>query len=70
MASLSKAMASLRLDEILVILIDHDDRDLVFYVCGALVNLAADPSCTERLASVCAIYGKLVPHSAHEMLCV
>merc|ERR1719305_75021 len=35
-----KCMVSLRLDEILVILLDHQDRDLVFYVCGALVNLA------------------------------
>ena len=42
-------MASLRLDEILVILLDHDDRDLVFYACGALVNLAADPDCIPRL---------------------
>lgn len=43
-------MASLRLDEILVILLDHDDQDLVFYACGALVNLAADVECLGRLA--------------------
>mmetsp|Transcript_19615 Transcript_19615/g.45657 ORF Transcript_19615/g.45657 Transcript_19615/m.45657 type:complete len:898 (+) Transcript_19615:54-2747(+) len=59
-ADARQAMAALRLDEILVILLDHDDRDLVFYVCGALVNLAADPTCTERLMSVCAISQKLV----------
>merc|ERR1719199_1546645 len=46
-------MSEIRLDEILVILLDHDDRDLVFYVCGALVNLAADPQCNKRLMSVC-----------------
>lgn len=50
-ADARRCMASLRLDEILVILLDHDDRDLVFYACGALVNLAADPDCTPRLIS-------------------
>ncbi|CAE8661374.1 unnamed protein product, partial [Polarella glacialis] len=48
-ADARRCMASLRLDEILVILLDHDDRDLVFYACGALVNLGADPDCTPRL---------------------
>ncbi|CAJ1400596.1 unnamed protein product [Effrenium voratum] len=48
-ADARRCMASLRLDEILVILLDHDDRDLVFYACGALVNLAADPECIPRL---------------------
>lgn len=48
-ADARKCMVSLRLDEILAILLDHDDRDLVFYSCGALVNLAADPECTPRL---------------------
>jgi len=42
-------MFEFRIDEILSILLAHDDRDLVFYVCGALVNLAAEPACAERL---------------------
>jgi len=54
-----QTVKSLRLDEILVILLDHDHRDLVFYVCGALVNLAADPDCTSRLTTVCAMPQKL-----------
>lgn len=54
-----RSMSELRLDEILVILLDHDDRDLVFYVCGALVNLAADSECTTRLTSVCPLIPKL-----------
>jgi len=37
-------IAELRIDEVLVILLAHSDRDLVFYACGALVNLAADES--------------------------
>eukprot|EP00435_Cladocopium_sp_Y103_P002839 s4514_g1.t1 len=44
-ADARRCMASLRLDEILVILLDHDDRDLVFYSCGAL-----DSECIPRLA--------------------
>uniref|UniRef100_A0A7S4SBQ2 C2H2-type domain-containing protein n=1 Tax=Alexandrium monilatum TaxID=311494 RepID=A0A7S4SBQ2_9DINO len=58
-ADARKCMATLRLDEILVILLDHEDRDLVFYVCGALVNLAADPDCTTRLMSACPVVEKL-----------
>lgn len=54
-----KSMAALRIDEILVILLDHDDRDLVFYVCGALVNLGADPDCTARLVESCPVTQKL-----------
>lgn len=54
-----QTMANLRLDEILVILLDHESRDLVFYVCGALVNLAADPTCTERLTRSSPIARKL-----------
>eukprot|EP00927_Polykrikos_kofoidii_P067743 TRINITY_DN63190_c0_g1_i1.p1 TRINITY_DN63190_c0_g1~~TRINITY_DN63190_c0_g1_i1.p1 ORF type:complete len:968 (-),score=155.32 TRINITY_DN63190_c0_g1_i1:54-2792(-) len=52
-ADARRCMAGLRLDEVLVILLDHDDRDLVYYVCGALVNFAADPECTLRLTTVC-----------------
>jgi hypothetical protein len=62
-------MGNLRLDEVLVILLDHDDRDLVFYVCGALVNLAADPECTSRLTSVCPLVqklAKLIGDAMHE----
>mmetsp|Transcript_104392 Transcript_104392/g.225237 ORF Transcript_104392/g.225237 Transcript_104392/m.225237 type:complete len:884 (-) Transcript_104392:18-2669(-) len=54
-----QCMATLRIDEILVILLDHDDRDLVFYVCGALVNLGADPDCTARLVDACPVVSKL-----------
>lgn len=32
----------LRIDEVLAILLAHDDRDLVLYACGTLVNMAAD----------------------------
>jgi len=52
-------MTGLRIDEALVILLDHDDRDLVFYVCGALVNVAADPQCTDRLIRCNPIVSKL-----------
>lgn len=46
-------MTNLRLDEILVILLDHENRELVYYVSGAIVNLAADAECTSRLAATC-----------------
>jgi len=52
-------MSSIRLDEIMAILLNHDDRDLVFYVCGTLVNLAADPDCKARLLRVCPVVMKL-----------
>eukprot|EP00441_Pelagodinium_beii_P035253 CAMPEP_0197633012 /NCGR_PEP_ID=MMETSP1338-20131121/9484_1 /TAXON_ID=43686 ORGANISM="Pelagodinium beii, Strain RCC1491" /NCGR_SAMPLE_ID=MMETSP1338 /ASSEMBLY_ACC=CAM_ASM_000754 /LENGTH=882 /DNA_ID=CAMNT_0043204595 /DNA_START=1 /DNA_END=2649 /DNA_ORIENTATION=- len=58
-ADARRCMVGLRLDEILVILLDHDDRDLVFYSCGALVNFAADPDCTPRLTSACPAVQKL-----------
>jgi len=54
-----RCMAEIRLDEILTILLDHDERDLVYYVCGALVNLAADPECTPRLTTICPVVAKL-----------
>jgi len=44
-------IVELRLDEVLTILIDHEDRDLVYYVCGVLVNLAADVVCAARLVA-------------------
>lgn len=44
-------IAELRVDEILAILLAHSDRDLVFYACGALVNMAADTSHGSRLCS-------------------
>merc|ERR1719265_204352 len=43
-------ITELRIDEILSILLAHYDRNLVFYACGALVNLAADPSYNRRLS--------------------
>merc|ERR1711964_60966 len=45
-------LLQLRVDEVLVILLDHSNRDLVYYLCGVLVNLAADPACAPRLASL------------------
>jgi hypothetical protein len=58
-ADVRQCMISLRLDEILVILLDHEDRDLVFYVCGALVNLGADPTCISRLLDSTPLLQKL-----------
>jgi len=58
-ADARQCMTEIRLDEILAILLDHDDRNLVFYVCGALVNLAADHVCTGRLTTVCPVVQKL-----------
>lgn len=42
-------ISELRIDEAMAILLAHSDRDLVFYSCGALVNMAADPSTGRRL---------------------
>merc|ERR1711957_272590 len=47
-----RCIGELRIDEILCILLAHDDRDLVFYACGALVNLSADPHGRDRLLSI------------------
>jgi len=58
-ADARRCMAGLRIDEILVILLDHDDAGLVFYVCGALVNVAADPDCNVRLMNSSPIVQKL-----------
>mmetsp|Transcript_13446 Transcript_13446/g.22140 ORF Transcript_13446/g.22140 Transcript_13446/m.22140 type:complete len:849 (-) Transcript_13446:172-2718(-) len=44
-------IAELRIDEILAIFMAHDDRDLVFYTCGALVNIVADATHGGRLCS-------------------
>lgn len=52
-------MTDLRVDEVLVILLNHHDRDLVYYICGALVNLATDPDCIVRLSTVCPVVEKL-----------
>jgi hypothetical protein len=52
-------MAELRIDEILAILMAHDDRDLVFYACGALVNVAADATRGARLCSCINLRTKL-----------
>lgn len=52
-------MRDLRIDEILVILLDHDYRDLVYYICGVLVNLASDILCTSRLLTRCRLVPKL-----------
>jgi hypothetical protein len=49
-------LVQLRVDEVLAILLEHTNRDLVFYLCGVLVNLAADPMCAQRLAQL-----KVVP---------
>lgn len=52
-------LLQLRVDEVLVILLEHSNRDLVFFLCGVLVNLAADPVCAQRLAQL-KVVGKLV----------
>mmetsp|Transcript_112138 Transcript_112138/g.216028 ORF Transcript_112138/g.216028 Transcript_112138/m.216028 type:complete len:888 (+) Transcript_112138:157-2820(+) len=54
-----RCMAELRLDEILVILLSHYHRDLVYYVCGVLVNLASDPECSMRLTAESPVGQKL-----------
>jgi hypothetical protein len=54
-----RCMVELRLDEILVILLNHDERDLVYYVCGTLVNLAMDLECVPRLTSACPVAQKI-----------
>eukprot|EP00931_Biecheleriopsis_adriatica_P069547 TRINITY_DN4337_c0_g2_i2.p1 TRINITY_DN4337_c0_g2~~TRINITY_DN4337_c0_g2_i2.p1 ORF type:complete len:850 (+),score=220.80 TRINITY_DN4337_c0_g2_i2:95-2644(+) len=52
-------IAELRIDEVLTILLAHGDRDLVFYSCGALVNLAADSGTASRLCQGRALRTKL-----------
>jgi hypothetical protein len=49
-------MSRLRIDEVLVILLEHTNRDLVYYLSGVLVNLAADAECNRRLVQL-----KVVP---------
>jgi len=58
-ADARRCMADLRLDEILVILLDHNSSDLVFSVCGVLVNLGSDAYCTSRLIDACPVVEKL-----------
>eukprot|EP00932_Pfiesteria_piscicida_P022530 SRR837773.9281.p1 GENE.SRR837773.9281~~SRR837773.9281.p1 ORF type:complete len:295 (+),score=51.59 SRR837773.9281:99-887(+) len=48
-----------RIDEALTIFLAHRDRDLVFYSCGALVNLAADPIAGHRLCQQAALPEKV-----------
>mmetsp|Transcript_1959 Transcript_1959/g.4686 ORF Transcript_1959/g.4686 Transcript_1959/m.4686 type:complete len:868 (+) Transcript_1959:101-2704(+) len=52
-------ISELRVDEVLAILLAHDDRDLVFYACGALVNIVADFETGRRLCSGCDLRIKL-----------
>jgi hypothetical protein len=52
-------ITELRIDEVLCILLAHGDRDLVFYCCGALVNLAANSTDGRRLCDVCGLRPKL-----------
>eukprot|EP00443_Scrippsiella_acuminata_P001385 CAMPEP_0115301700 /NCGR_PEP_ID=MMETSP0270-20121206/69996_1 /TAXON_ID=71861 /ORGANISM="Scrippsiella trochoidea, Strain CCMP3099" /LENGTH=902 /DNA_ID=CAMNT_0002719591 /DNA_START=1 /DNA_END=2709 /DNA_ORIENTATION=+ len=52
-------IGELRIDEALSILLAHGDRDLVFYTCGALVNLAADPQTGGRLCRECGLRAKI-----------
>jgi hypothetical protein len=54
-------MASVRADEALVILLDHNNRDVVFAAIGALVNLASDPVTNGSLVSA--------PHPAMDNGC-
>jgi len=52
-------IAELRIDEILAILMAHNDRDLVFYSCGNLVNIAADSEHGTRLCCEASLRMKL-----------
>lgn len=52
-------IGELRIDEILAILMAHNDRDLVFYACGSLVNVAADVDQATRLCSQVGLRMKL-----------
>jgi len=54
-----QCVVELRLDTVLVILLGHEDRELVFHVCGALINLAADVTCRSCLFTTCAVAEKL-----------
>jgi hypothetical protein len=54
-----RVLLQLRVDEVLVILLEHSNRDLVFFLCGVLVNLAADSVCAQRLAQL-KVVAKLV----------
>jgi len=69
-------IGELRIDEVLCILLAHDDRDLVFYSCGALVNLAADPAAGRRLCQAQGLRPKLAallrdaPADDYELLLV
>lgn len=67
----------LRIDEVLAILLGHDDRDLVLYSCGTLVNMAAEGSCIGRhLCSTQALHMKLAsvlndaPDDDGDLICV
>lgn len=48
-ADVRQWIRELRMDEVLAILLAHDDRDLVLYACGTLVNMAADGGTSGRL---------------------
>merc|ERR1712113_270087 len=58
-ADARRCMATLRIDEILVILLDHHSSDLVFSVSGVLINLGSDAYCTARLVDACPVVEKL-----------
>eukprot|EP00929_Paragymnodinium_shiwhaense_P007965 TRINITY_DN111893_c0_g1_i1.p1 TRINITY_DN111893_c0_g1~~TRINITY_DN111893_c0_g1_i1.p1 ORF type:complete len:856 (-),score=276.77 TRINITY_DN111893_c0_g1_i1:68-2635(-) len=51
-ADARKLMVELRIEEVLCILLAHGERDLVFYACGALVNLVCDRNVGRRLCSL------------------
>jgi len=57
-ASTRLHIRDLRIDEILGILLEHDDRNIVYYTCGVLVNLASDLNCTHKLVT-CGVPVKL-----------
>ena len=43
-------MANNRVDEALCLLLDHSSRDVVYSVCGVLMNLSSDPAHPPLLA--------------------
>lgn len=59
-AATRRVIKSLKIDEIVVILMDLDSEDLLYYLCGILVNLAADPDCNMRLVMECSVVPRLL----------
>ena len=46
-ASVRILMTQRRVDELLVLLLGHANRDIVYTACGALINVASDDTCLQ-----------------------